>query len=147
MRNKLLHNDKTVAMTMCVCISCHNPRADLKEMGNNRPRNWTWNSQGDTGQTIGWPVSRWLSDCAVSARSILPQPRKALARWVSVGAVGLWTGGHPPPCFPAPSLMAVSSGQLDPTLGCTVTNTGVHVSFQVTVLPGCMPWILRQLHF
>ena len=37
------------------------------------------------------------ADCAVSACSSLPLSIKALAPWLSVGAVGLWTGVPPPP--------------------------------------------------
>ena len=84
--------------------------------------NCTWNSQGDTGSTSGWPISRWLSDCTVSTRSP-PQPMKALARWLSVGGSPL---DRRPPSSLVSSLLrnAVSNGQPDPTFSYTAMNVG-----------------------
>lgn len=41
------------------------------------------------------------TDYAVCAGSPLPPPAKALAHWLMVEGVSLWTGVHPPPQLPA----------------------------------------------
>ena len=68
--------------------------------------NWLWNWRWTVIKTIKMmPIRPPMTnvkmtvraDCAVSACSPLPASIKALAHWLSVGGVGLWTGLCPLP--------------------------------------------------
>ena len=80
--------------------------------------NWLWNWRWTVIKTIKMmPIRPPMTnvkmtvraDCAVSACSPLPASIKALAHWLSVGGVGLWTGLCPSPArLPASEIKQTS---------------------------------------
>ena len=97
-------------------------------------RRWEQTAPGTEGVTVlkmikmtwirspSWKINFKMTvraACAVPARSPLPLPIKALAPWLSLGGVGLWTGVHPSPAptqFPASQIKQTGTSLVAPWL-------------------------------